>query len=194
MNTREGATLRALTVREVMARNVVTFRPELPVPELAVRLTDEGITGAPVLDARGDVVGVVSQSDIVRAVSDELADVRPLPSDAQRVDVDPAEDDSGISAFFTRPDGQVLAVAGDGPMALLAGGALDAMTVRDIMMPARFSVRPTTTIAGLARYLVDAGVHRALVMDEDRLLGIVTAFDVLRLIADLDRGAAAPTE
>ena len=41
--------------------------------------------------------------------------------------------------------------------------------------------RPDTTLIGLARYLLNAKIHRALVMEDDALLGIVTAFDVLNL-------------
>lgn len=53
-------------------------------------------------------------------------------------------------------------------------------------MPARFNVRPSTTLANLARFLVSAKLHRALVMEEGRLKGIVTAFYLLRAIAAED--------
>ncbi len=71
-------------------------------------------------------------------------------------------------------------------MALLPEEPRGSKTVADIMMPARFSVRPDTSLAGLARYMVNAKLHRALVMEGDELLGIVTTFDVLHAIADSD--------
>jgi CBS domain-containing protein len=44
-------------------------------------------------------------------------------------------------------------------------------------------VRPTTTVPALARFLVNAGIHRALVVDQGRLLGIVSAFDIVEAVA-----------
>ena len=51
------------------------------------------------------------------------------------------------------------------------------------MMPATFSVRPEATAAELARFLLRAGVHRALVFEGSKLVGIVTTMDVLRAVA-----------
>jgi CBS domain-containing protein len=56
-------------------------------------------------------------------------------------------------------------------------------TVRDLMMPATFRVEPGTTLPKLASFLLHAGVHRALVMEGDQLVGIVSATDVLRAVA-----------
>ena len=52
--------------------------------------------------------------------------------------------------------------------------------VEDIMTPAPLTVTPDTTVAELASFLVKCHVHRALVTEVDRLVGIVTAFDVMR--------------
>jgi CBS domain-containing protein len=55
---------------------------------------------------------------------------------------------------------------------------------RDVMTPATIHVRPTTCVRDLARFLVNARVHRALVVDEGRLMGIVSAFDIVQAVAD----------
>ena len=45
-------------------------------------------------------------------------------------------------------------------------------------------VRPDTPVANVARKMLDQGVHRLLVLDEEKyLLGLVTATDFLRLVA-----------
>jgi CBS domain-containing protein len=61
------------------------------------------------------------------------------------------------------------------------------LVVRDIMTPATFTVRPDTTLREAARFLVRGGIHRALVLDDKRLVGIVSAFDIVRALA-MDAG------
>lgn len=90
-----------------------------------------------------------------------------------------------VSAFFHHAEGGPSRGAAD-LAALLPPAPFGARTVREIMMPARFSVRPSTTLENLARFLVSAKVHRALVMEGGTLRGIVTTFDVLRAIAAQD--------
>lgn len=64
-----------MNATEVMQEGVVSVSPELPVDELEEILTGEEISGAPVTDQDGKVVGVVSKTDIVRYLSEQLADV-----------------------------------------------------------------------------------------------------------------------
>jgi len=53
-----------IPVKEVMTRNVITFREDTPVEEIASTLTSKRITGAPVVANEGHVVGIVSETDV----------------------------------------------------------------------------------------------------------------------------------
>ena len=53
-----------IPVKEVMTRNVITFKEDTPVEEIAQTLTSKRITGAPVVAADGLVVGIVSEVDV----------------------------------------------------------------------------------------------------------------------------------
>lgn len=64
------------------------------------------------------------------------------------------------------------------------------LKVRDIMTPSTFSVRPEATLPELARFLVRTGTHRALVLQGGRPLGIVTTFDIVRIVAELEPEAS----
>jgi CBS domain-containing protein len=55
-----------MKVERIMTRDVLTVAPELPLKQVAALLTDNHISGAPVCDADGAVVGVVSEADILR--------------------------------------------------------------------------------------------------------------------------------
>lgn len=177
-------------VADIMQTNVLTVEPSMSVAQLARTLLDRQITGAPVIDRGGSVVGVVSASDVLRLVSSEtneppvreLARGREPDAPGEVAFALEASESGSVSAFFRDAGGPLHEQAVD-LSPLLAPVPLTARTVADIMMPARFSVRPSTTVEGLARFLLTARVHRALVLERGLLRGIVTTFDVLRVVA-----------
>jgi CBS domain-containing protein len=57
------------TVREIMSRSLVTLRPEMRVMEAAALLLKHGISGAPVVDEAGGLLGLLSEFDLLRAVA-----------------------------------------------------------------------------------------------------------------------------
>ena len=52
------------------------------------------------------------------------------------------------------------------------------------MTPVAFSVGPDDSLKELAEFLVRGRIHRAVVVEGDRLRGIVSSADVLRAVAD----------
>lgn len=66
------------TVREVMTRGTIAVRDDVPLAEAAKLLDKHHISGVPVVDRDGYVVGVLSQTDLLRArVIDHLWSVFP---------------------------------------------------------------------------------------------------------------------
>ncbi len=63
------------TAGEIMNRDVVTTSPDLPVAELARLLTFHNISGMPVADASGRVVGIVSEADVIGKRGTTVGDV-----------------------------------------------------------------------------------------------------------------------
>lgn len=171
-----------LTVRDIMQTEVATASPEMTVRELARLWEEHGITGTPVVDLGGKVLGVVSTSDLVRLAAEE-ADAsdeaeRPEPVfPPEEVEEDGVE--ASWYAFFADEAPELYA-----GLDVIAESVFEEATVADIMTRAIFSVRPQATVQELARFLLRAGIRRALVMEGGKLAGIVTATDVLRAVAD----------
>ena len=65
--------MKSLTARDVMSETVLTVRDDLKRSELAGALAENGISGAPVLDDEGSLLGVVSLSDVARSLDDPAA-------------------------------------------------------------------------------------------------------------------------
>jgi len=64
-----------IPVKDVMNRNVISFREDTPVGDVARVLTEKRITGAPVLGADGHVVGIVSEIDVITKRGETVADI-----------------------------------------------------------------------------------------------------------------------
>lgn len=174
-------------VRNIMQTDVVTTGPEMSVYELSKLFTEHDITGAPVVDVDGEVLGVVSMTDVIRLAADEM-DIRVAPrpfitAAAALADADAdSEEEVDLVYYFQHmsPPG-----AGAGPASDWATESdLDRYDVRSIMTPANFHVAPDATLGELAGFLLRGRIHRALVMEDDKLVGIVTTVDVLRAVAD----------
>jgi predicted transcriptional regulator len=64
-----------IPVRDVMSTKVTTFDQDLEVGEVAVRLARAHISGAPVTDRDGHVVGIVSEVDVFTKKGKKVSDI-----------------------------------------------------------------------------------------------------------------------
>lgn len=161
------------SVREFMETDVVTVRPDLPIKDLIEVLEENEITGAPVVDEEENVVGVVSTTDVTRLAAEEEAEGR---GGLRRTG---AEEDSDYFQYTDRAGGFLPALPPGLPRTRLGS-----RPVRDIMTRATFSVRPDATLPEAARFLHRAGIHRALVFDDNRLAGLVTTMSIMAALAE----------
>lgn len=170
-----------LTVSAIMMRDVVSVTPDMSVADLIRLLEFEQISGVPVIENES-VAGVVSVTDILRlaaygaeVASGDTGTEPDLPDDDS---IDERVRARTSLAYFIDVDHAGLFGATEG------NAAFSDSTVREIMTPATFSVQPDTSVVELARFLTRGRIHRSLVLDGDRLAGIVTTSDVVRAIAE----------
>lgn len=153
-----SARRRTGTVKDILHRQVTTMEPDMAVQELVRFFLDQRITGAPVVDEEGKVIGVVSRTDLLRYQ-------RHAPPAAQKA-----------PGYYYDTDGE----------ALVRHLQLDvpaSAVVRDIMTPAAFMADENTPIADIARFMLRRHVHRVLITRKGKLAGIVTSMDLLRALA-----------
>ncbi|MCC6223675.1 MAG: CBS domain-containing protein [Thermoleophilia bacterium] len=139
-----------MKVRDVMVQDVLTVGPETSLKDVAAALSGRGISGLPVVDSAGFVIGVVSEADIL--VKERT----------------PAPRRSGIMGWL----------AGPPEPAELA--KLDARTAGEAMTSPVLTISPGESVARAAALMVEEGVNRLPVVDGDRLVGIVTRADLVR--------------
>lgn len=154
-----------VTAKQVMNQDVITVRDHMTVQEVSAFLTENQISGAPVEDGEGRLIGVVSYADIARATADPDA-LEPPPPEPE---------------FFTRGWEEAPLSAED-----LRGMhiATPGLTVAEIMTPRLHSIREDDPVSAAARLMLDAHIHRLLVTKDHKVVGILTTFDLLRLLVD----------
>ncbi len=125
---------------DIMQRDILAVSPELPLDSLEEFFASEDISGAPVQNERGQIVGVVSKTDLVRAFSE-------------------LDESETIEA------------------------ARESLTVEDIMTRDVVTVSPDDEVKAVVQRMLDGRLHRVLVARNNELLGIITTFDLLELLA-----------
>lgn len=177
------------TVRDLMTTELVVVEPEVSVRDAMALLSARHISGAPVV-AGERLLGVFSANDLVgfaaslpgvpeeRSESGDLAELE-SPEEWEEGDEPP-------SAYFV----DWWADAGADVVERLKDSdqpewdVLGEHTVGETMTRRICSVAPDTDIVEAARYMTSAGIHRVLVMEHGRLLGILTTMDVVRAVAN----------
>jgi predicted transcriptional regulator len=150
--------------KDIMNPQVMTVTDTMDLREVAKLFVEEGITGAPVVDELGNLVGVISQSDLVEH---QLATERELTVEAP---------------FYRQPYDDAL-----DPRRGFEIEELSADTVKDVMTPFLVTVEEDTPIGEVAARMAKSGIHRLIVVDDDQQIrGIVTSIDVLRWVAETE--------
>jgi CBS domain-containing protein len=178
-----------LTVEAVMTRDVITVEPENTLREVIETLSAHNVSGSPVVSG-GRVVGVISKSDVL----DFLAATPGVPSGrvefSEWGEVESAaggeeEEDEASTAYYTDmwedAGADVLerfAESSTPEWDLLAEYTAGTLMTRKLEM-----IHPEATVAEAARKLLDRGVHRLIVTDDDQLQGILSMTDLVRLVA-----------
>jgi CBS domain-containing protein len=142
-------------VADVMTSDVITVTPETSLRELAEILSGKNINGVPVIDDEGDVIGVVSESDLVERN-------KPLHIPTVFVILDsiiPLENPWRMQKEFKR---------------------LTATKVGDIYSKPAVCVEPDTDITEVARIMSEKGIHTLPVVDRGKLIGVIGKGDVIR--------------
>ena len=153
-----------LVAQDIMNPEVMSVQHDLTVTELAALLVDQECSGAPVENELGRLVGVVSVTDIVRATSSGGERYAP--------DHDPS---FYVRGWEDRIEPETLEGLHFDDEGLL---------VRDIMTPSVFAVEADTPIREVARSMMESHLHRMLVVQDDRIVGIVSTSDMLQMVAE----------
>ena len=154
-----------ILARDVMSRDLVTVSPEQSLVEVRHTLIESQISGAPVV-SEGRLVGIVSRSDLIRI--EELV----VALDAEVSDSEEWLDDQADG--FQHPAPHRFEGFQE---------RLKQLRVKDAMRSQVVTCSPETPIRDLAGEMIRQHVHRIVVVEKDRPVGIVSSLDIVELVA-----------
>ena len=151
-----------MTIRDVMTTSVLTVRPDAPLKDVARLLIDSGISGLPVVDEDGAVLGVVSEGDfLAKGQGPESIRHRRL---------------AGLLGETLETRTQL--------------GKVGARTAGQAMSAPPVTIRPERPIREAAALMAQRHVNRLPVVDDGQLVGIVTRADLVRAYLRTDEELA----
>ena len=148
-------------VSEIMTKDVKTVYEGWSIRRLSQFFLKHNISGAPVVAADDELVGVVTQSDVLRF-------------DSQKPDKET------IEKVVERYCGPTQRELDQSELNVIQGKALDYMTVNSIMTGMVITVDIEDTLEKAYQLIVDNNIHRLFVIDKGILVGVVTAMDILK--------------
>lgn len=145
-----------MLVRDLMSKQVITVSPDTPITQIISLLAGQAISGLPVVE--GDkLVGIVSEGDLVMRE-------KPLRMPAAIAFL-------GALLFvknFDQTQEELRRHVG--------------ATAGDVMTKDVITVSPDATVAEAATLILDRDVKRLPVVEEGRLVGILTRKDLVRAL------------
>lgn len=151
-----------------MVRNVVTLAADMTLEQAAERLTQHAISGAPVVDDRGRLLGILSESDLLRHLkktAEEVLGKHYLTERAHSLALWGYLREQGHSAVEE------------------VYRKVRAAHVRDAMTRNVATVRPTDSLETVASIMISRDVNRVPVVEGDEVVGIIARADLARVLA-----------
>jgi CBS domain-containing protein len=141
-----------------MTEGVVSVKPDTSLREAASVLVEHGISGLPVIDAEGSVVGVLSETDVVMKASG-------------------GTERSGYLTWLFDSD--------------FTGKRAVAETTGQAMSSPAVTIAPNRTVHEAARLMIEDRVNRLPVVQDGKLVGILTRSDIVRAFTRTDAELAS---
>jgi CBS domain-containing protein len=153
--------------RDIMTADLLTVTPATTLTHFARVLTEDNISGCPVVTVDGRLAGIASKTDLLARLIE------------------------GRHDFSSSPDIRRLLGLGEEGLVATSGAAQESEeevfgTVDDIMDENPVTVLPDAPVLDVARALAEHRIHRVLVVEKGKLLGIITSLDVIAHFASGD--------
>lgn len=141
-----------MRARDLMTTNLVTLPPDAPLEAVVHALADRHISGAPVVDSEGRLLGMITEGDLIKRLS---AKDRP--------------EQSWFSGLFRSAADQAARFA-----------RVHGRQARDVMTTELATAQEDDSVEHVARIIEDKGVRRVPIVRDGKLVGVVSRADLIR--------------
>jgi CBS domain-containing protein len=179
-----------LRLRDIMTREVVTLEPQMTLREAMEILSSRHVSGAPVISGK-KVVGVISAGDLLSFAAapprdDERQAQQSLPDEWQESEEWDDDEESESASFFTdmwdehsEDTTDVIDTQGESSSDVMSNHVVEEAMTKTIRW-----LSPNADAISAADMMRQYGVHRVLVVARGKLVGIVSAMDIAKAVAN----------
>lgn len=150
---------------QIMTPRLTTVRVDTPIVKAAELMLEKRVSGLPVVDAKGHLVGIVSEGDFLR-----------------RGEIGTRHRRSGWLEFFVGPGKLASEFVKE-----------EGRTVGDVMTRDPVTIAEDATLEDIVQIMEQKGIKRLPVLRNSDLIGIVTRANLLQAVANLARDASKPS-
>lgn len=155
--------------KEVMVKNVKTFRPQDKVSKVSKTFAESGISGAPVVDDEGKVVGIITEHDIIKLGEQHPKLLTPIESHLPLA----------LGLSIKDHDSEKMAEALND---------IKEKKVEEVMTKKVVTIAPDAGLGEIARTMEKHEINRIPVVDEEeKLLGLVARADAIKAFWEKQR-------
>jgi len=150
---------------DVMTHSPMTIAPSTSVRRIAEIMSERRISGLPVVDDAGKLIGIVTEGDLIRRAE--------LGTERKRGGL--------LETLFSASSDVEDFIAANGK------------TAADVMTNDVVAVAPDATLRQIAHLFATRGIRRVPVVDNDKVVGVVSRADLVHAIAAKSVGSERPT-
>ncbi len=154
-----------MRAHQIMTRKVISVKPDTPIADAANIMLQQHISGLPVVNETGKLVGIISEGDFIR-----------------RAEIGTQRKRGRWLKFLVGPGRAATDYVHE-----------QGRKVGEIMTPDPLTVTEDATLEAIVKVMETNHVKRLPVLRGDKLIGIVTRVNLLQAVADLARDVPDPT-
>jgi CBS domain-containing protein len=152
-----------LLASDIMTTEVLSAAPHTSIDEVAKLLVDKRINGVPVVDADGNLAGVITQTDLINQARD--------------LELPPALNILDLHLYLQIPSRMMQRIE-----------KLLGRTVGEVMSKNPIYVAPDTPARDIAALMERKQAHTIPVVEAGKLVGVIGRVDLIRALAYKGRG------
>ena len=157
-----------MLVKEAMTKKVISLKLNESLKDVTYKFSEHNISGAPVVDADGQVIGIVSETDIITTLERNLRELK-------MVHLSPALPMVGLSFIETPSDKKTEEIF----------KSVGEIKVSEMMKHQVKFVGPDDQIKAVIDIISSGNINRVPVVEDGKLVGIVTRGDIIKRLSKI---------
>ncbi len=189
-----------MQIKNLMSEDVITVDKDQNLSDALKLLRKNNVSRLPVVNNK-ELVGIISERDIAAKLGSSkyesmpasrlhissvmVKDVCTVPETMQLGEVAKIMLEKGIGSVPVMCEDKMVGIVSKADFVTLAVGiAFDKVTVKEIMTKDLVAVSPTDRLIHARRQMMESHVGRVPVIDDEKLVGVVTSKDLMRAFID----------